>query len=116
MTLPADNKQGREQELLFISPDKDGLTAENYHDIQGKTGSMTIRLDHNTQPVMNEENLCGAADAEVKIEYNGEDAGTETVTGDSFELVFASLNRVFSKCQNMEKKYFGQKGRIKFSN
>lgn len=115
-TLPADDKNGVEHELLFITPDKNGLTAENVHEICGKRDSMVFRLDHITPPVMNNENLCSAADAAVRLQYNSEDAGTEMVNGDSFELVFASLNRLFSKSQILEKKYFGQKGRIKFSN
>lgn len=115
-TLPDGGKAGSEQELLFITPGKRGLTAQNIHEICGKRDKMIIRLRHNSGPAMNKENLCAGADAEVTIEYNGEDAGTETVSGDSFELVFASLNRLFSKCQMLEKKFFGQKGRIKFSN
>ncbi len=115
-TLPADKKAGSEQELLFISPDKEGLTAQNVHEINGKRDRMVIRLDHNSEPVMNEENLCAGSDAEVKVEYNGEDVLSEHISGDSFELVFASLNRLFSKCQILEKKNFAQKGRIKFSN
>lgn len=114
--LPDGRKAGSEQELLFITPGKNGLTAQNVHEINGNRDRMVIRLRHNSGPAMNAENLCAGADAEVKIEYNGEDAGTGTVNGDSFELVFASLNRLFSKCQMLEKKYFGQKGRIKFSN
>lgn len=115
-TLPEGDKNGSEQELLFITPDKNGLTVQNVHEICGKRDKMVISLLHNSEPVMNDENLCAGADAEVKIEYNGENAGIENVSGDSFELVFASLNRLFSKCQLLEKKYFGQKGRIKFSN
>lgn len=115
-TLPAGDKNGSEQELLFITPDKSGLVAQNVHEICGVRDKMIIRLRHDSAPVMSDENLCAAADAEVTIEYNGEDAGSEKVNGDSFELVFASLNRLFSKCQLLEKKYFQQKGRIKFSN
>ncbi len=114
--LPDGGKAGSEQELLFITPGKNGLTARNVHEINGKSDKMIIQLQHRTAPVMNAENLCAGADAEVRIDYNGEKAGPETVSGDSFELVYASLNRLFSKCQMLEKKFFGQKGRIKFSN
>lgn len=115
-TLPDEDKSGTEHELLIITPDKNGLTAENVHEICGKEDRMVFRLSHTTPPAMSDENMCCAADAEVRLEHNGEDAGIEHVSGDSFELVFASLNRMFSKCQLMEKKEFGQKGRIKFSN
>lgn len=114
--LPENDKNGAEQELLLITPDKNGLTAENVHEICGKRDSMVFRLDHITPPAMNKENLCSAADAVVRLQHNGEDAGEEIVKGDSFETVFASLNRLFSKSQIMENKHFGQRGRIKFSN
>ena len=115
-SLPADDKSGTEQELLFITPDRKGLTAENVHDICGRRDRMLLRLTHHTKPVLNGENLCEKADAEVSLNFNGEDLGTETVRGESFELVFASLNRLFSRCQLIEKKYFGQRGRVKYSN
>ena len=115
-TLPPEDRQGTEQELLFITPDRDGLTAENVHENCGKRDHMQIRLKHNTKPVMNAENLCAGADAMVALNYNGADLGTEQVQGDSFELVFASPNRLFSKCQLQEKKYFGLRGRVKHSN
>jgi hypothetical protein len=114
--LPPEDRQGAEQELLFITPDRDGLTAENVHESCGRRDRMQIRLRHNTKPVMNAENLCAGANASVALNYNGVDLGTEQVQGDSFELVYASLNRLFSRCQLQEKQYFGLRGRVKHSN
>ena len=115
-TLSAEDRHGSEQELLFISPDRNGLTAENVHEICGTRDCMQIRLTHSRKPVLNAEKLCDGADADVSLRYNGKELGTERVQGDSFELVFASLNRLFSKCQLQEKRYFGLRGRMKHSN
>ncbi len=41
---------------------------------------------------------------------------TEKLNADSFEMIYAQLNRLASRCYNLEKKRFGLSGRVKFSN
>ena len=77
---------------------------------------MMFAARFNEDPKIIDALASAGADATVALKYNGVDLGTEQVQGDSFELVFASLNRLFSKCQLQEKKYFGLRGRVKHSN
>lgn len=48
--------------------------------------------------------------------YNSQVAFRETLQGDSFETAYAQLNRLLSKCYHLEKKRFGFRGRIRFTN
>ena len=109
-------EEGSEQEYVAIHPDANGLTADVTHEILGKRDAMNIRLEHRTKPVLNEENLAESLDAAVTVRYNGEPAFEEDLQADDFETVYAQLNRLFSRCQHLEKAYFGLKGRVKFSN
>ena len=107
---------GTEQEYIAIHPDRTGLTADVTHEILDKRDHMQIRLDNNLPPVLNEENLAERIDASVSVRHNEEHSFSEHLSASDFETVYAQFNRLFAKCQHLEKKYFGMKGRIKFSN
>lgn len=109
-------QEGSEQEYIALVPDKQGLTARTTHEMLSRTNEVRIRLDHNTPPVLNGENLAESIDAVVKVNHNGEIVITEELKASDFEGVYAQLNRLFSKCQHNEKAYYGLKGRVKFSN
>lgn len=109
-------ENGSEQEYTAIFPNSRGLTAQNHHEILGKTDSSVIRLDHRSLPVLNRENLTTSLDAHVSVQYNGIEALIVDLKASDFETVYAQLNRFFSQCQHMEKAYFGLSGRVKFSN
>lgn len=107
---------GSEQELVTIRPTKDGLTATDEHEVLGQTARMLFVLRHNTPPVLNEENLTAELNADAEVYYDSKLAFRETLLGDSFETSYAQLNRLFSKCYHLEKKHFGFRGRIRFTN
>ena len=111
-----ERTSGYEQELVTIRPTPDGLTAVDEHEVLGETTRMLFVLHHNTPPVLNEENLTAGLNADAEVFYNSQFAFRETLQGDSFETAYAQLNRLFSKCYHLEKKRFGFRGRIRFTN
>lgn len=108
--------EGTEQEYIAICPDDSGLIAETTHEISGKRDHMRIRLEHNTKPVLNDNNLAEALDAKVSVQYNDKEELIEKLSASDFESAYAQLNRLFSKCHHLEKAYFGVKGRARFFN
>ena len=109
-------KEGTEQEYAAIRPDGSGFTSDTMHEIPGKRDYMSIRLDHKSRPVLNDNNLAAALDATVTVRYNDEEVLTEDLAASDFETAYAQLNRLFSKCHHLEKTYFSVKGRAKFFN
>ena len=109
-------EEGTEQEYIAICPDGSGLTSDTTHEILGKRDHMRIRLDHRTQPALNDNNLAKTIDALVTVQYNDEEALTEELSASDFESVYAQFNRLFSKCHHIEKSHFGVKGRARFFN
>lgn len=94
----------------------DGLTAADEHEVLSETARMLFVLRHNTPPALNGENLTAGLDANVQVFYDSRFAFRESLRGDSFETTYAQLNRLFSKCYHLEKKRFGFRGRIRFTN
>ena len=111
-----ERTSGYEQELVTIRPTLNGLIAEDEHEVLGETARMLFLLHHNTPPALNEENLTAGLNAEAEVFYDSQFAFRETLRGDSFEAAYAQLNRLFSKCYHLEKKRFGFRGRIRFTN
>ena len=109
-------ESGAEQEYTAIFPDRWGLTAQSAHEILGKRDSTLILLNHRSLPVLNEQNLTDSLDAHVNVQYNGVEVLSSDLAASDFETVYAQLNRLFSRCQHLEKAYFGLSGRVKFSN
>ena len=117
VTLTAQGLQsGSEQEYIAICPTKNGLRSETVHEILGKRDRTQIRLEHRTPPWLNGENLAESLDALVTVSYNEEESFTEELRAADFEMVYAQLNRLFSKCHHREKAFFGLKGRVRFFN
>lgn len=109
-------QEGLEQEYIAIFPDKNGLTADTVHDINGKKDHMRIRMDNYTKPVLNGNGLAGSLEGVVAVQYNGEDVLKEEICASGFEAVYTQLNRLFSRCHHHEKSYFGIKSRARFFN
>lgn len=107
---------GAEQELFSAVPTADGLIVNSKHEILGKTSETELLFTHNTMPELNEFNLPVKLDSRVLVRFNGSAARREELSSDSFELCYAQLNRLATRCYNLEKKFFGLSGRVKFSN
>ena len=109
-------RDGTEQEYVAIFPEKNGLRSEAVHEILGQRDRTQICLEYRTAPRLGSENLAESLDAVVTVRYNGEDPFTDELQASDFESVYAQLNRLFSKCHNREKTFFGLKGRVRFFN
>lgn len=108
--------EGSEQELFSAVPTADGLIANSKHEILGRTSETELLFTHNTLPELNKFNLPVKLDSRVLVRFNGAAARCEELDSDSFELTYAQLNRLATRCYNLEKKFFGLSGRVKFSN
>ena len=108
--------EGAEQELFSAVPTADGLIANSRHEILGKMSETELLFTHSSMPELNKFNLPVKLDARVLVRFNGAAARREALSSDSFELTYAQLNRLATRCYNLEKKFFGLSGRVKFSN
>ncbi len=111
-------QEGIEQELVTITPNDNGLTAENTHIILDRESTTRYDLRYIQAPKRNERDLTESVDATVVVNYNGETAFTERLTAEQFQDVYAALNLMFGRAYQLEKKYFGFHGRrrVRFTN
>lgn len=111
-------EEGSEQELVTITPERDGLTAENRHILLGKESIIGIRLQHLDPPLRNENDMVRHVNAVAEVTHQGEAAFTETLQADRFEDVYAALNLLFGKCYRLDKAALELPGRkrVRFTN
>ena len=111
-------RQGSEQELVRIRPERDGLTAENRHILLGSESVLEFDLRHLEPPERNERDLTCRLNAEVTVRHQGEAAFTQALRADTFPDVYAALNLLFSQCYHLEKQALGLPGRrrVRFTN
>ena len=107
---------GSEQELFSAVPTAKGLIVNSKHEILGKKSETELLFTHNAMPQLNRFNLPERLDCSVLVRFNGAAVRRERLNCDSFELCYAQLNRLATRCYNLEKGFFGLSGRVKFSN
>ena len=110
--------EGIEQELVTITPNDDGLVAENTHIILDQESTTRYDLRYLQPPKRNDRDLTESIDATVVVSYNGDTAFTERLTAEQFQDVYAALNLMFGKSYQLEKKFFGfhSRRRVRFTN
>lgn len=108
--------EGSEQELFTITPTKTGLLVDATHEVLGKKSETELVVRYENAPVLNKFNLPESLSGSVLVRFDGAAVRTEKLDADSFEMIYAQLNRLASRCYNLEKKRFGLSGRVKFSN
>ncbi len=113
-----DLAEGIEQELVTITPNDDGLVAENTHIILDQESTTRYDLRYLQPPKRNDRDLTESIDATVVVSYNGDTAFTERLTAEQFQDVYAALNLMFGKSYQLEKKFFGfhSRRRVRFTN
>lgn len=113
-----DLEEGIEQELVTITPNSDGLIAENTHIILDQESTTRYDLRYIQPPKRNERDLTESIDATVVVSYNGDTAFTERLTAEQFQDVYAALNLMFGRSYQLEKKFFGfhSRRRVRFTN
>lgn len=113
-----DLTEGIEQELVTITPNSDGLIAENTHIILDQESTTRYDLRYIQPPKRNERDLTESIDATVVVSYNGDTAFTERLTAEQFQDVYAALNLMFGRSYQLEKKFFGfhSRRRVRFTN
>lgn len=113
-----DLTEGIEQELVTITPNDDGLVAENTHIILDQESTTRYDLRYLQPPKRNDRDLTESIDATVVVSYNGDTAFTERLTAGQFQDVYAALNLMFGKSYQLEKKFFGfhSRRRVRFTN
>lgn len=111
-------EEGIEQELVTITPNDDGLVAENTHIILDQESTTRYDLRYLQPPKRNDRDLTESIDATVVVSYNGDTAFTERLTAGQFQDVYAALNLMFGKSYQLEKKFFGfhSRRRVRFTN
>lgn len=109
-------QEGIEHEYIAILPDKNGLSADSTHEINGKRDHTLIRLYNHSGAHLNENGLADSLDAVASVQYNDEDVLQEQLRASDFEGVYTQLNRFFARYHHREKSYFGIKGRARFFN
>ena len=111
-------EEGIEQELVTITPNDDGLVAENTHIILDQESTTRYDLRYLQPPKRNDRDLTESIDATVVVSYNGDTAFTERLTAEQFQDVYAALNLMFGKSYQLEKKFFGfhSRRRVRFTN
>ncbi len=107
---------GSEQELFAITPTKTGLLVDATHEVLGEQSETELVVRYENAPVLNKFNLPESVSGSVLVRLDGAAVRTEKLNADSFEMIYAQLNRLASRCYNLEKKRFGLSGRVKFSN
>ena len=111
-----DLQEGMEHEYIAICPESRGLSAESTHEINGNKDHTLIRLDYLNNAHLNENGLVDYLDAAATLQYNEEEVLKEELKASDFEAVYTQLNRFFSRCHHIEKRYFGINGRARFFN
>ena len=111
-------EEGSEQELVTITPNDDGLVAENTHIILDQESTTRYDLRYIQPPKRNERDLTESIEADVDVTYNGQPAFTEHMKAESFQEVYAALNLMFGKTYQLEKRFFGfhSRRRVRFTN
>ena len=107
---------GAEQELVKISPDAGGLSAENIHEVLGKTSVTKIDLRHNALPTFGKKGLPESMDAHLSVSVNGRPVSESDIKADDFPGCYSRLNRAYTRAYHAEKKFFGLSGKQRFSN
>ena len=107
--------EGAEQELVSITPTKTGLLVDATHEVLGKASETELVVRYENAPVLNKFNLPESVSGSVLVRFDGAAVRTEKLDADSFEKLYAQLNRLATRCYNLEKKRFSLSGRIKFS-
>ena len=104
-------REGSEQELVTITPNRDGLEAENRHILLGRESVTHFDLRHADPPRRNENDMVEHLNAVAEVRHQGEHVFTETLQADRFEDVYAALNLLFSKCYRLDKQALDISGR-----
>lgn len=107
---------GAEQEMVKISPDSEGLTAENVHEVLGKTAVTQISLRHNAAPTLGKKGLPESMDAHLSVSVNGKTVSETDIKADDFPGCYSRLNRAYTRAYHAEKKFFAAGGKQRFSN
>ena len=110
------SNDGAEQELVKISPDAGGLSAENIHEVLGKTSVTKIDLRHNALPTFGKKGLPESMDAHLSVSVNGRPVSESDIKADDFPGCYSRLNRAYTRAYHAEKKFFGLSGKQRFSN
>lgn len=110
------SNDGAEQELVKISPDAGGLSAENIHEVLGKTSVTKIDLRHNALPTFGKKGLPESIDAHLSVSVNGRSVSESDIKADDFPGCYSRLNRAYTRAYHAEKKFFAAGGKQRFSN
>lgn len=107
---------GAEQEIVRISPEQGGISAENVHEVLGRTAVTEIRLKHNASPTFGKNALPESMDALLSVSFNGKEINSSAVKAGDFPGCYSQLNRAYTRAYHAEKKFFGLGGKQRFSN
>ena len=109
------SNDGAEQELVKISPDAGGLSAENIHEVLGKTSVTKIDLRHNALPTFGKKGLPESMDAHLSVSVNGRPVSESDIKADDFPGCYSQLNRAYTRAYHAEKKFFGLSGKQRWT-
>ena len=102
--------------MVKISPDSEGLTAENVHEVLGKTAVTQISLRHNAAPTFGKKGLPESIDTHLSVSFNGKTVSESDIKADDFPGCYSRLNRAYTRAYHAEKKFFAAGGKQRFSN
>ena len=102
--------------MVKISPDSEGLTAENVHEVLGKKAVTQISLRHNAAPTFGKKGLPESIDAHLSVSVNGRSVSESDIKADDFPGCYSRLNRAYTRAYHAEKKFFAAGGKQRFSN
>lgn len=107
---------GSEEELLNLRPKRGCIEAVNEHWVLGEERRAVCTLRHLEKPKTTLHLLPRALHSRMQIVYGGETVLDEEIRTSEFPEVYGQMNRVHAKFSRMEKKEFGVKGRMRFTN
>lgn len=107
---------GSEEELLNLYPKRGCIQAVDEHWVLGEEHRAVCTLRHLEKPKTTIRRLPRELHSRMQLTYDGETVLDEALHTAEFPEVYGQMNRILAKFSRIEKKKFGVKGRMRFTN